>query len=505
LRINGTNDAQLPAPLISHFSDSDVAMTDQKKGFGGFGDLVSDISVEVPSTPQRAESISKVANAPSQASKPPEDRTDLGEATKGLLNLFGGGPNKLQSFPAGLDKETYAQAKPHFEAALKAFQEAGKTIKDLFRWMIQNFGVGIKPYAVHFAKEINLTADLGAKPPAVRQVAEFVKGNPTSASNEVRPSREGSQTNWLAYIGWVLGGGFVLFIVIVIAASSGNNPKPHSASGNRSNVAPAPVSPYAQGIPAIDEGLARLIDSMLSAAQGNDPKSIEVAAAAIDKARNPKPGIEKAAAKESRVKNSLGLKASKAGNDPEAAKHFFEALKLNPYDQEIADNLGSSLYPIADYSAARMAYYVSLALNPRRSSAWMGLAKVFAVTGSNGKALNAFELGFRYTKSPKSARQALLAVYRDDVNMTVRTTAGSALATHYASAVADFIKPILGNLADVKIPLYLPTVVSVPQHEGKAPGLFAQNNSEFSARVKVVVASVMQPTVEYDQHPNASL
>jgi hypothetical protein len=26
-----------------------------------------------------------------------------------------------------------------------------------------------------------------------------------------------------------------------------------------------------------------------------------------------------------------------------------------------------------------------------------------------------------------------------------------------------------------------------------------------AARVKVVVASVMQPTVEYDQHPNASL
>jgi tetratricopeptide (TPR) repeat protein len=300
-------------------------------------------------------------------------------------------------------------------------------------------------------------------------------------------------------IGWPIlvgcwGGGFVLFIVIVIAASSGNNPKSRPAPENRSTIAPAPVSPYAQGIPDIDDGLARLIDSMLSAAQDNDPKSIEVAAAAIDKARNPKPGIEKAAAKESRVKNSLGLKASKAGNDSEAAKLFFEALKLNSYDQEIADNLGFSLYPIADYSAARKAYYASLKLNPRRSSAWMGLAKVLAITGANGKALNAFELGFRYTKSPISARQALLVVYRDDANVMVRTAAGNALATHYSSAIVDFIKPILGNLAVVKIPLYLPTVVSIPQHDGKPFGLFAQHNSEFSIEAgsdfyKIPVAS----------------
>jgi hypothetical protein len=49
-------------------------------------------------------------------------------------------PGRIQSFPAGLDTEAYARAKSHFEAALKAFQAAGKTLKDLFKFLVHNFG-----------------------------------------------------------------------------------------------------------------------------------------------------------------------------------------------------------------------------------------------------------------------------------------------------------------------------------------------------------------------------
>ncbi len=258
---------------------------------------------------------------------------------------------------------------------------------------------------------------------------------------------------------------------------------------------PAPKSNNAAGIPVpdIDVHAALTVDSMLTT-QGNDPKAIEATAAAIDKARKPKLGLDKAAAKESRVQNNLGLKASKAGSDSEAAKHFFAALKLNPYDQEIADNLGFSLYAIADYPAATKAYYVSLALNPRRSSAWIGLAKVLAVTWSSAKALNAFELGFRFTKSPKATRQGMITIFREDKNPVVRSTAGQALANHYSMTVADFIKPFMGNLADVNIPLFLPITISVPQIEGKRVDLFVPNNSEFSIHTgsdfyKIPVAS----------------
>lgn len=68
----------------------------------------------------------------------------------------------LRSFPGGIDEATYAKAKPHFEAALRSFQEAGQTLKDLFKFLIQNFGAGIKPYAVRFALEQGLGANLGA-------------------------------------------------------------------------------------------------------------------------------------------------------------------------------------------------------------------------------------------------------------------------------------------------------------------------------------------------------
>lgn len=85
----------------------------------------------------------------------------IDEALTGLVKLFGGSDGgRLNSFPSGMDEEAYNKAKPHFEAALKAFIEAGKTVKDLFRFLIENFGVGIKPYAIRFAKENNLSSQL---------------------------------------------------------------------------------------------------------------------------------------------------------------------------------------------------------------------------------------------------------------------------------------------------------------------------------------------------------
>lgn len=81
----------------------------------------------------------------------------IDESLKGLTKLFGGGDGKLMSFPAGLDKETYEKAKPHFKAAAEAFNKAGLSFKDFvklfFKALIKQFGVGIKPYAVQFAKE----------------------------------------------------------------------------------------------------------------------------------------------------------------------------------------------------------------------------------------------------------------------------------------------------------------------------------------------------------------
>lgn len=92
--------------------------------------------------------------------------TGLTESMQGLVKLFGGGPGRLNSFPSGFDEDAYRQAKPHFATALKAFQDAGKTLKDLFRFLIQEFGVGIKEYALRFAQDEGLTLGLDAAPTA---------------------------------------------------------------------------------------------------------------------------------------------------------------------------------------------------------------------------------------------------------------------------------------------------------------------------------------------------
>lgn len=105
------------------------------------------------------------------------------EAMTGLAKLFGGSPGRLNSFPAGFDEDTYNKAKPHFKAALTAFQEAGKTLKDLFKLLIKQFGDGVKPYAMQFARDEGLTAQLapapsdgGALSPSAK-VAQWVRGN----------------------------------------------------------------------------------------------------------------------------------------------------------------------------------------------------------------------------------------------------------------------------------------------------------------------------------------
>ena len=73
------------------------------------------------------------------------------EALKGLYELFGG--SSLKSFPGGFDKDTYAKAKPHFEAALDHFIEIGKGLREFAAAIVQQFGDAIRPYLKRFIQE----------------------------------------------------------------------------------------------------------------------------------------------------------------------------------------------------------------------------------------------------------------------------------------------------------------------------------------------------------------
>src|SRR5690606_5820724 len=73
------------------------------------------------------------------------------EAIKGLTQLFGG--NGRLNSGLTFDEDTYAKAKPHFQAMLKDAQAAGKDIKDFIRLVLQQFGSGVKPYIIRFAND----------------------------------------------------------------------------------------------------------------------------------------------------------------------------------------------------------------------------------------------------------------------------------------------------------------------------------------------------------------
>lgn len=74
--------------------------------------------------------------------------TGIDEATKALHELFGG--SALKTFPGGLDQNTYNKAKPHFQASLEAFKEAGKGLHDFVQHIKSQFGEAIRPYLRHF-------------------------------------------------------------------------------------------------------------------------------------------------------------------------------------------------------------------------------------------------------------------------------------------------------------------------------------------------------------------
>ena len=56
--------------------------------------------------------------------------------------------------PEHFDEDTYAKARPHFEATWECFSEEGKGIKEYFRFLIEKFGPDIKPYVMRFLGEL---------------------------------------------------------------------------------------------------------------------------------------------------------------------------------------------------------------------------------------------------------------------------------------------------------------------------------------------------------------
>lgn len=309
-----------------------------------------------------------------------------------------------------------------------------------------------------------------AKPSRSPQSSSPPQGGQPAIQKGTQPQPDGNR-------GWGIAIA-VLVVIVAIAVAIGGGKDAVSPSSQSSAPSAPPPSPYVQGIPNASSEQARLIDALLQAGQSGDASTINNAAAATE-ASSKKPALDKTVIKDSRAANKTGLQYHKEGHDALAATYFLEAYKTNPFDPEIAENLGIALYNVGDYAAAKKAYYAALLRSSRRASAWSGLAKVFALNHSLDKAANSFALAFHFSKSPTTLRRTLLASYREEKTPAVKDAMSAALAANYSATVVAFLKPILGNLAGVRIPVYLPTTFKPLNYEGNPLEPYALNNGIF--------------------------
>lgn len=305
--------------------------------------------------------------------------------------------------------------------------------------------------------------------PTSQQAKPAQPASPQIPTNNGQPSG-GSGKGWFV--------GFVLFVLFLIAIISGGNKTDQSANSPNSSSSPSEpaMSQYERAITALDPQVEHLLEGMLTASQSNDFLLAGKNALTLEKLAKSTTAVAKSQVKDARAQNALGLKALKEQRKEAAVQNFFAAYKANARDAEVVQNFGEALYKTGDYSAAHKAFYASLALTPKKSYAWVSLGRLFARNNDAIKAANSFGLAFQYAKSPRQMRQSMASIYRDDDNDNVKHAAKAFLIQSYSSAVPEVLRPALGNLADVKIPVFLPAKVSARDSEGKKMDMFAVNN-----------------------------
>lgn len=322
-----------------------------------------------------------------------------------------------------------------------------------------------------------------AAPPSLPPTPSSLPQQHPEAVIAARPTQDPPVNSGSSSMRWVMG--IIAVVIVILFISSGGNNQ-SSMSGGYSSIPSkpevsrvSPVSQYEQAIHEIDPQVARLLDGMLDAAQSKDFPLVVKNAQIIEKQPKRKVAQDKAQLKESRSQNALGLRALKNQKKDVAAQNFLASYELNNHDAEVAENFGIALYEIGDLTAAKKAIFASLAMTPKRSYAWVSLGRLFARNNDPVKASNAFSLGFQFAKSPKAMRQSVLSLFRDDENYGVKNAAQMFLVDSYSAALPEFIRPALGNLSNVKIPVLLPAKVTALNSEGGKMELFALNNEMF--------------------------
>jgi Flp pilus assembly protein TadD len=126
---------------------------------------------------------------------------------------------------------------------------------------------------------------------------------------------------------------------------------------------------------------------------------------------------------------------ARQGNFTTAAKHFREALRIDPNDAEMYFNLGFSCDKNAARSEALAAFKMAVQLNPRLDRAWYGMGMCHAALGDHSAAAAAlheaailqpmnphawYALGMahHHLHEPEKVKDIILNLHRFDPKMT---------------------------------------------------------------------------------------
>ena len=139
---------------------------------------------------------------------------------------------------------------------------------------------------------------------------------------------------------------------------------------------------------------------MVQSADPRNPEAISVAAARIAEFQKPLRGNRKIA----RELNAKGLAAFKNGNFVEAVTLLQQSSSEDPGDVEILSNLGLALLKANRAQDARQALRSSLAINPRRTSAWVPMADALFEIGDSHSALAALLLAYEFSENREKTR-----------------------------------------------------------------------------------------------------
>lgn len=168
----------------------------------------------------------------------------------------------------------------------------------------------------------------------------------------------------------------------------------------------------------------KLLGAMLDGARDGNDAGIILARRSLQGISVPPRGDRKAA----RAANTTGLDALQKGDANEAVKWLLGAVKADPADQEIVNNLAFALYKSQRLVDARSAALAALTLAPERGAAWANLATILADEGKADSAVAGFLLLHRFSTNQQKTKEYLQKLIQEDASVQVREAAETALS-----------------------------------------------------------------------------